>query len=121
QNIYASVTRGYKAGGFNTSFDKKEERTFDPEYSWNYELGTKLNFCNNRFFADIALFYIDWKNHQVFQHIESGRGRKLKNAGKSASKGIEISLSARPVDELILKPIMAIQKRTSRNIFFLKI
>lgn len=103
QNIYASVTRGYKAGGFNTSFDKKEERTFDPEYSWNYELGTKLNFCNNRFFADIALFYIDWKNQQVFQPIESGRGRKLKNAGKSASKGIEISLSARPVDELILQ------------------
>ncbi len=103
QNIYASVTRGYKAGGFNTSFDKKEERNFDPEYSWNYELGTKLNFCNNRFFADIALFYIDWKNQQVFQPIESGRGRKLKNAGKSASKGIEISLSARPVDELILQ------------------
>ena len=103
QNVYASVTRGYKAGGFNTSFDKKEERTFDPEYSWNYELGTKLNFCNNRFFADIALFYIDWKNQQVFQPIESGRGRKLKNAGKSASKGIEISLSARPVDELILQ------------------
>ena len=103
QNIYASVTRGYKAGGFNTSFDKKEERNFDPEYSWNYELGTKLNFCNNRFFADIALFYIDWKNQQVFQPIESGRGRKLKNAGKSASKGVEISLSARPVDEPILQ------------------
>ena len=105
QNMYASVTRGYKAGGFNTSFDKdkKEDRTFDPEYSWNYEVGTKLNFLDHRITADLALFYIDWKNQQVFQPIESGKGRKLKNAGKSASTGIEASIGARPIDGLFLQ------------------
>lgn len=42
--IYGTITRGFKTGGFNTSFERDEDRSFDPEYSWNYELGTKLAF-----------------------------------------------------------------------------
>ena len=103
QNVYASVTRGYKAGGFNTSFDSDKERTFDPEYSWNYEVGAKLNFFNNRLTTDLALFYIDWKDQQLHQPLLSGQGRKLKNIGESASKGIEASITAYPVDALTLQ------------------
>lgn len=91
KRIYATVTKGYKAGGFNTSFVTDEERTFRPEHSWNYEVGTKLSFADGRFNTDIALFYIDWSDQQVYQPLSTGRGSLLKNAGKSSSKGIEWS------------------------------
>jgi len=92
QMFYASVTRGYKTGGFNTSFERDEDRSFKPEYSWNYEIGAKGRFWENRIRAELCFFYIDWKNQQIYQALPSGKGQMLKNAGHSQSKGIELSL-----------------------------
>ncbi|MDR2921509.1 MAG: TonB-dependent receptor [Tannerella sp.] len=103
QTLYASVTKGYKTGGFNTSFERDEDRSFKPEYSWNYELGSKLHFFDNRLRAEIALFYIDWRNQQIYQVLPSGRGQMLKNAGRSFSEGLEVSLQANPVNGLMLQ------------------
>lgn len=103
QNIYGSITRGYKAGGFNTSFDELSETTFKPEYSWNYELGAKLNFFDRRLTTELALFYIDWKHQQVYQPLASGTGRKLTNIGNSASKGVEFSITGQPINGLTLQ------------------
>ena len=103
QNFYGSITRGYKAGGFNTSFDKKDQTTFNPEYSWNYEVGTKLGFFDQRLTADLSLFYIDWRHQQVYQPLASGTGRGLTNIGRSASKGVEISIAANPIEALSLQ------------------
>ena len=59
QMIYASVLKGYKTGGFNTSFERDEDRSFEPEYSWNYEVGAKGRFWQNRIHAELCFFYID--------------------------------------------------------------
>ncbi len=90
--VYASVSKGYKTGGFNTSFETEEQRTFKPEYSWNYEIGAKHPFMDKRIMAEVALFYIDWKNQQISQPLPSGKGSLLTNAGHSVSKGVEVSL-----------------------------
>ena len=50
--IYATVTKGYKTGGFNTSFEREEDRSFRPESSWNYEVGGKHPFLDNRLRAE---------------------------------------------------------------------
>lgn len=92
--IYGTVTKGYNAGGFNTSFLLNEDPAFDPESSWNYEAGTKLALLNNRIRTEISFFYIDWRNQQVTQVIP-GLGNRINNAGKSTSKGIEASLQAK--------------------------
>lgn len=92
-NLYIVVARGYKTGGFNSTFERPEDLTFDSEHSWNYETGIKISLLNNSLYADISVFYIDWKNQQIYQPvIPSGRGSMLKNAGHSVSKGTEISL-----------------------------
>jgi outer membrane receptor protein involved in Fe transport len=96
QMLYGTVTKGYKTGGFNTSFSSEDDRTFDPEYSWNYEIGSKATLIPGQLNAELAVFYIDWRKQQIYQPIASGQGSMLKNAGKSASKGIEFSLSGRP-------------------------
>ena len=88
---YFSVTKGYKTGGFNNTAEKEEDLIFNPEYSWSYELGSRSGFFNNLLFLDLSLFYINWENQQISQTKTSGKGFIVKNAGKSASKGVELS------------------------------
>lgn len=99
---YATVAEGYKAGGYNTTFTTDEELTFDPENSWNYEVGLKTLFWNGKLNANLSVFYIDWKNQQVYQPVETGQGSYLANAGESESKGIEVELRAKPFKNLSL-------------------
>jgi outer membrane receptor protein involved in Fe transport len=91
-NFYTTVSKGYKTGGFNTntSIVLTEDRSYDAEQSWNYELGFKSSFVNNRLFIDAAVFYIDWKDQQIDVPVPGGRGNMKKNAGESVNKGIEL-------------------------------
>ncbi len=93
-SIYALAAKGYKTGGFNTTFERPEDLTFLPEQSWNYEIGLKASLFEQRTFAELSLFYIDWTNQQIYQTVPSGRGSMLKNAGHSLSKGFEFSLKS---------------------------
>ncbi|MDL2303182.1 TonB-dependent receptor [Dysgonomonas sp. OttesenSCG-928-D17] len=96
---YFSVSRGYKTGGFNNTADKevKEDRTFDPEHSWSYEVGARSGFFNNLLFLDLTLFYIDWKDQQITQPKTLSSGFILRNAGKTVSKGLEFSAQVNPL------------------------
>lgn len=91
-SLFTSVSKGYKVGGFNTSFETEEERTFDPETSYNFEFGVKSVCINNRLLTNLNFFYIDWTNQQIYQPLTSGVGSKLDNAGRSESKGIELEM-----------------------------
>lgn len=97
---YATVAKGYKTGGFNTTFEREEDRSFKPESSWNYEAGVKTIFFNKALLTNVSAFYIDWKNQQIYQAVPSGRGSMLKNAGHSVSKGVEVELITRPFNNL---------------------
>jgi outer membrane receptor protein involved in Fe transport len=104
QSVYASVSKGYKTGGFNTSFNTEEEQTYQPETNWNYELGVKLNLPGNTS-VEAAAFYIDWTNQQITQMIilQSGSSGSLtRNAGRSESKGVELSVTTQPLKNLNL-------------------
>ena len=90
---YLSAARGYKTGGFNTSFDRDEDRSFLPEYTWNYEAGLKTQW-SSLLSAEMAVFYINWKDQQIYQPLPTGTGSMLKNAGHSFSRGAEFSLRA---------------------------
>jgi outer membrane receptor protein involved in Fe transport len=96
-NIYAVVARGYKTGGFNSTFERPEDLTFNPEYSWNYEAGVKSTLFRDLLYTDLAFFYIDWEHQQIYQTVPSGRGSMLKNAGHSYSRGMELSVRTAPV------------------------
>lgn len=100
--VFANVTRGYKTGAFNQSFTKPEEMTYDPEYNWNYEVGTKLGTADGRLYGELTLYYIDWR-HQHISHLVPGLGNIIDNAGHSDSKGVELSLTARPLRDLLIQ------------------
>lgn len=96
-SFYSVAARGYKTGGFNSTFERSEDLTFEPEFSWNYEVGYKSPLFENMMYIDFALFYIDWRNQQIYQTVPSGRGSMLKNAGHSVSRGAELSLKTSPI------------------------
>ncbi|MDR1035490.1 MAG: TonB-dependent receptor [Deltaproteobacteria bacterium] len=90
---YVSATKGYRAGGFNTTNVAQEYESFRPEESWNYELGVKTTWLGGRLYANAALFLIDLKNQQVTQIDPDTTETYLKNAGRSRSTGAELELN----------------------------
>ena len=98
-SYYFSVTRGYKAGGFNQTFQKEEETSFGPEYNWNYELGGKVHLLKDKLYAEAAIYYIDWRQQQVNQTVP-GVGNVIHNAGHSSSKGFELALNSSSLKNL---------------------
>ena len=97
--FYASVTRGYKPGGFNKSFSTADQRSYEPEYSWNYEVGASVNLIRDLLTISANLFYIDWREMQITSTI-AGVGNITTNAGHTDSKGVELDIAFRPLKGL---------------------
>lgn len=94
-NVYATVSKGYRSGGYNIQMfsdilqaelqDKAQSArgdmtidhggqdyynirntiSYKPEESWNYEFGTHLNLADGRLQADFAAFYMQIRNQQL--------------------------------------------------------
>ncbi len=112
-NIYAKVSKGYKAGGFNTqmfsdvlqqrlmgimgigsTYDVDDVVGYKPEQSWNYEIGTHLDLLDRRLSLDLAAFYIDCLDQQVTTFPDgTTTGRIMANAGRTRSFGAEASMA----------------------------
>lgn len=101
-STFVSIAKGYKSGGFNSTFEREEDESYGSEYSWNYEWGIKAQTPNKQYLANLAIFYIDWTDQQIYQPVPSGQGSMLKNAGKSKSAGFELEALARPIKNLSL-------------------
>lgn len=101
QSAYFSLSRGYRGGGFNTSFVDEADQTYNSESSWNYEVGYKSDLLDHKLTANLSLFYIYWLNQQVSQRVTTG-GNMYKNAGKTESKGFEAEIAYRPFQNFII-------------------
>jgi outer membrane receptor protein involved in Fe transport len=65
--IYASYSRGYKAGGFNAPNIVDVSATYAPEFVNSYEVGTKNTLFNHRLSIDLTGFYYDYTGYQISQ------------------------------------------------------
>lgn len=153
--IYASVSRGYRSGGYNFQMfsdliqkrmqtmmmkdvanvtvpvvdavtmipadvktkvrtmliqmgteqpvDVEAATWYEPETSWNYEVGSHLSFFDGRLKADLAAFWMETRNQQVSKMSEGGLGRVTVNTGRSRSIGAEAAVSAQLTDRLSLQ------------------
>ncbi len=94
-NVYAIVSKGYRAGGFNFQMfsdilqselqsaaqsargnvviphdqakynDIRKTIEYKPEESWNYEVGTHLNLFDNALHFDLSAYYMQIRNQQL--------------------------------------------------------
>lgn len=124
-NVYASIAKGYKSGGYNTQifsdilqnklipdmggqpkpdYDINTVTSYKPEQSWNYELGGHFTCAGGRVMTDLTAFYIDCRDQQltVFPDGQT-TGRMMTNAGRTRSVGAEVSILAVPTDRWTMR------------------
>ncbi|MEO6113873.1 MAG: TonB-dependent receptor [Sphingomicrobium sp.] len=89
-NIYASVSRGFKSGGFNLL---AIQPSFEPETIWNYEAGFKTRMAGGRVNLNVSAFYSKFNDLQVGQIVNLQS--ILTNAAKATLYGLESELRFR--------------------------
>ena len=106
--MFASVSQGYKGGGFNTSvadldgdFIAETIIDFDPETSTAYELGFKSTMMEGRMQLNGSFYVIDYEALQ-FATLTLETGLQIANAGDVDSRGFEIELNYAPNDSVLL-------------------
>lgn len=98
--VYATASRGFKAGGTQASGSAVLANSYKPETLWNYELGTKFDLFDGRARFDLTAFYMDWSDVQQnirFQSIVNGNlvsVTGIANAASARSYGVEGSFNA---------------------------
>ncbi|MCK8133852.1 TonB-dependent receptor [Pseudoalteromonas sp. 2CM28B] len=116
--IYASITRGYKAGGINSealakakdeglSLDAdffKQHTSFDPEYLWSGEFGVKGSSLDDKFTLRLAAFYMHRDNIQLksWQVSDQQFTGYVANASSGSNYGLEIEGSYLLTDNLLI-------------------
>jgi outer membrane receptor for ferrienterochelin and colicin len=104
--LFAGLTRGYKAGGFNSEekLPSEQYRQFDTEYQWNYEVGAKLYSPSGTLSNSITVFYADRKDLQLKSSTYNESQNKwiefITNAGTGYSYGVEWEVTWQPQDNL---------------------
>ena len=105
-NLYATIARGFNAGGFNTAPAAPGggvPDAYEPETLTNFELGAKWASASGRFRVSTAAFYLDYKDFQAFRNVEVAPGiftPIIDNAEEASSIGIEIEALAQLTDYL---------------------
>ena len=66
----------------------------------NYELGLKGRWLEGKLTADLAAYYIDWRNIQVQANRPSDSIQFATNVGRAVSKGLEAEITVTPLQGL---------------------
>jgi len=100
--LYGGVSRGYKAGGFNTDGSLDADlREFEPEVLWNAELGWKRRWWSGRLSTQASVFYM-WRddvqiNTSIVRERPDGSSEFIDFTGNGAqgtNVGIELQIEA---------------------------
>jgi iron complex outermembrane recepter protein len=114
--VYANATKGFRLGSENrpvpltTAVQEDLQNlgltsapaAYQPDKLWNYEIGSKSRFLDNRLSVNASLFYIDWTSIQqdVFLPI-SGFDFET-NLGNAESYGAELEIKGKVTPQIIL-------------------
>ena len=91
--VYAKVSTGFKAGGFDSI------GSYAPESNTAYETGIKRSFgTGGANFVNLSGFYYDYKDLQASVLLDNSVGGQVFNAGKARIWGIELDTSLRVLE-----------------------
>jgi outer membrane receptor protein involved in Fe transport len=97
---YASIGKGVKPAGISTvgQFTRVEDNRFDAETLWNYEIGAKTSWLDNRIVVNGALFFMDYEDKQVSALVvdpaePTGLRAVISNASGAEVLGLELETS----------------------------
>jgi outer membrane receptor protein involved in Fe transport len=99
---YALASKGYRFGGPNVNASSPGFTIppgFNSDSLWNYEVGVRSNWFDNRLQLDATAFYIDWSDIQLQLFSPFGLAY-LANAGKARDYGVEGTATLKLTPEL---------------------
>ena len=98
--LFATASRGYKAGGFNSGFASAAQvtRNLGPETIKNYELGLKSELFDRRLTFNIVGFQSDVEGFQDRSY--TGQATVISNAGDIRVRGFDVETRLRVLDGL---------------------
>jgi len=106
---FATLSRGYKAGGFNLGEAASIRARFAPEYLWSLDVGIKGEWLERRLYADLTAFYMRRTDMQISTGVQldpigdpSSYFFLTDNAAGGRNLGIEASARWRLSDQLEL-------------------
>ncbi len=102
--MYASVTSGHRAGGYNLVFFSNTP-TYEPEELIAYEIGYKTQWMDNSLQLNGSFYYYDYENiHTVATEVSEffGTSTSTLAAPGAEIKGIEAELTWLATDRLTL-------------------
>ena len=110
--LYATVSKGYKAGGFsldrNGNDNSAVNETFEPEVLTNFEVGVKSDLFDGRARFNAAAFLLDWQDLQLetFFFLVPGDATSnvqlTINVEKARATGLEAELAALVTENLTI-------------------
>ncbi|MGF7153656.1 TonB-dependent receptor [Novosphingobium gossypii] len=108
--IYASAAKGFRSGQIQPTvplalaplYGVTLPATLSQDSIWTYEVGAKADLWDRRLSVETAVFYSDWKDVTVRIPIPGTTFNGLINSKGTHTKGVELSLVARPVPGLVL-------------------
>lgn len=108
---YATVSTGYRTPVYNgragsvSLVDPKDiviPAGAGSDNLINYEIGLKGRFFGGKLTANLAAYYIDWRNIQVQANRQSDSIQFATNVGRASSKGLEAEVTFTPAAGLVL-------------------
>ncbi|HSM29070.1 MAG TPA: TonB-dependent receptor plug domain-containing protein [Woeseiaceae bacterium] len=105
---FLSLSKGYKAGGFNLGIVPEDRREFDAESMWNLEAGIKSVLLDGAATLNVSAFYSRREDQQVRTSFQLDPGDPASfvfftdNAARGRTLGLEAELRWAPAETLEL-------------------
>ena len=117
-HLYSSVATGYRIGQTNPFVGKSPvdpsdpldiPNLYEPDKTINYEFGLKSLLLDDTIMFNAAAFYIEWEDIQVDAIRLSDVANYIANAGEAVSKGVELELEVRAIENLNINLAVTLQ------------
>ena len=99
---YGTVSTGFRSGGLNAVSEPFEPipAAYAPDSLINFEVGAKGRTLDGLLDYQADVYFIRWSNIQVQETTADAAFVYLGNAGEAKVKGVELELTARPMQYL---------------------
>ncbi|GAB1488974.1 TonB-dependent receptor [Opitutaceae bacterium] len=111
--LFASITRGYKGGGINVDArinPASDPLTYATEDLWNYEIGLRGNWLDQRLTGELTAFHLSRHDAQVRDSAGFGGSYRFftDNANRASVNGLESSATLRLNDDWTVRGSLAL-------------
>jgi iron complex outermembrane recepter protein len=104
--VFARIAKGFKSSVYNAGvFTAADFSLAVPESITDYEIGAKTRWFDRKLDANLTAFYYDYRNYQIQLQLQTPGGFAFAygNAKKASVYGAELEVTARPIEDLVLR------------------